>query len=141
MNNIHNPYPPTSVKRSLAKSSDLSLKTLSDWFAQTRRRIGWTSLSKRYFKGNRQLTVDCASRIYAADNGCAIYPSHLVQEFFNVRDRARGLFSRTIAQSQHIAEFNFGSILGAGLGREDESSNPVTEEERYGHHIHSLDTN
>ncbi|KAH8119834.1 hypothetical protein DFH11DRAFT_1556795 [Phellopilus nigrolimitatus] len=64
---IYNPYPSQSVKAKLAQETGVSVKSIEDWFSYIRRKIGWTVIVKRFFKGDRALTVDCARSVFLGE--------------------------------------------------------------------------
>lgn len=100
LDHIDNPYPSLPVKRHLARQAGTTIKAISEWFTQARRRIGWTSLSKRHFQGNRQLTVDCAHRIFCERDAYAAYPADLVKDFETVRFKAERLAVKKTERSE-----------------------------------------
>lgn len=99
LKHLDNPYPSISTKRALCKRSGLVMKAVNEWFSHARRRIGWTSLMKRHFKGDRQLTIDCAHRILVENSGPLYYSDDICQDVENMRDTAEHLFAKKSRQS------------------------------------------
>lgn len=83
--NLHNPYPSAETKLRIAEKYCVTPKVISEWFAQARRRIGWSAILKAHFNGNRQLCIDCAYDIYVADADQAIYSSEVVKDFNDMK--------------------------------------------------------
>lgn len=96
---LDNPYPSLSAKKALCRRSGLSMKTTNEWFSHVRRRIGWTSILKRHFKGDRQLTVDCANRILVERSGPMYYSDDICQDIENMRVAAERLYAKKYRQS------------------------------------------
>ncbi|KAJ4485856.1 HD1 homeodomain mating-type protein Le.a1-6 [Lentinula aciculospora] len=44
LQNLYNPYPPPSIRDSIASSTNTSRRLIDAWFVDVRRRIGWTNL-------------------------------------------------------------------------------------------------
>ncbi|KAJ3886157.1 HD1 homeodomain mating-type protein Le.a1-6 [Lentinula edodes] len=44
LSNLHNPYPSTSIRDSIASSTNTPRRLIDAWFVDVRRRIGWTNL-------------------------------------------------------------------------------------------------
>lgn len=97
---MDNPYPSASVRHSLCKQSGLSKKAIGEWFSQTRRRIGWTSISKKHFKGDRQLTSDCVNRVLFEPSGTLHYAPEVVRDVENMRLAAYRLYSKKFDRSR-----------------------------------------
>lgn len=106
LKHLDNPYPSLATKRSLCKQSGLSLKVLAEWFSHTRRRIGWTSISKRYFEGDRQMTRDCIHRVLFEPSRPLGYSKEIIESVENMKMVAERLhakkFKRTIHASRHV---------------------------------------
>lgn len=100
LHNLHNPYPSLATKKSLAKESDISVKLLSDWLSNIRRRIGWNAFSNQYFKGDRALTIDCAQRILLEDVHALPYSQKIMHDFLRVKEAAERLYDGKVAQSE-----------------------------------------
>ncbi|KAJ4472633.1 hypothetical protein C8R41DRAFT_870380 [Lentinula lateritia] len=44
LSNLHNPYPSTSIRDSIASTTNTPRRLIDAWFVDVRRRIGWTNL-------------------------------------------------------------------------------------------------
>lgn len=88
-----------SMKKALCKGSGLTTKAMNEWFSHMRRRIGWTSVLKRHFKGDRQLTVDCAHRILVERSGPLYYSDDICQDIENMRISAERLYAKKTRQN------------------------------------------
>ena len=96
--NLHNPYPPASLKTSMASEAGVSLRTMDDWFKSVRRHIGWVSLVKRHFKGSRSLAIAAAERVFCRDSDDANIPSEIASDFLAMQSKLADLYSE---QSAH----------------------------------------
>lgn len=67
LKHLHSPYPNQATRKRLAQQSNISLKAVNDWFTHIRRRIGWTSIVKGLFHGEKQLAVDGARSVLLED--------------------------------------------------------------------------
>lgn len=63
-NNLHNPYPPASVRSDLCRESGGA--DVERWFTTARRRIGWTELVKRV-PGGRARVVSAAKHYWKGE--------------------------------------------------------------------------
>src|SRR5262249_26045514 len=68
LKNIHDPYPSNEVKQSISISTGTDARHVNAWFMSVRRRMGWTTLARKYFSGNRADTVDAAYRALVQDD-------------------------------------------------------------------------
>lgn len=89
---IWDPYPPTQLKRSLAKEARVSYRTVDDWFKTIRRHIGWVSLCKRHFHGSRSLAIAAARAAFLVDRDSPSLPSTIVSEFHAVKTSLENLY-------------------------------------------------
>ncbi|TCD62978.1 hypothetical protein EIP91_006160 [Steccherinum ochraceum] len=90
--NIHDPYPPVSVKRALAEEARVTVSFLNDWFKEVRRRIGWVSLCKDHFQGSRALAVEVAQQVFASPGGSIRCSPPILASFELMESRLRDLF-------------------------------------------------
>ncbi|KAG6824587.1 hypothetical protein H0H92_006412 [Tricholoma furcatifolium] len=67
VNNIHNPYPSTTVRDAIAVQSAVARKDVDNWFIDARKRIGWNNARKVFFSNKRVDIVDAATRFFAND--------------------------------------------------------------------------
>nr|AGS09375.1 b1 homeodomain mating type protein [Heterobasidion abietinum] len=93
--NLHNPYPSSSVKQELADSSDASLESINEWFHNARERIGWTTLARHHFQGSRSAIVDAAWRAFVEPDSRRPLPPNLQRAFSIVKDNLVNLRSDT----------------------------------------------
>ncbi|KAL5535838.1 hypothetical protein ACEPAF_3932 [Sanghuangporus sanghuang] len=91
LEHLHNPFPPAPVKKELAKTLNMTPKSLDDWFSNARRKVGWIAFSKRHFQGNRSLTLDCAHRVWVEGKG-QMYNEDIVRELEEVKATAQRLY-------------------------------------------------
>lgn len=96
---IHDPYPSSAVKADIAAESGVSSKTVSEWFVNVRRRIGWNKISKQYFKGKRALTVDCARIVFLGDPENLQVTSSIRKSFYDMKITAETLFDGKLETS------------------------------------------
>lgn len=68
LDNLHNPYPPGAVRRTMEGSLELGSRTVNEWFAKARQRIGWTRLLRDRFNGCRSAATDAAFRAFVRDD-------------------------------------------------------------------------
>lgn len=99
LKHIHDPYPSSAVKADIAAESGVSPKTVSEWFVNVRRRIGWNRISKRYFKGKRALTVDCARIVFLGDPENLQVTNSIRKSFYDMKITAETLFDGKLETS------------------------------------------
>lgn len=105
LKHLDNPYPPLTTKQLLSKQSGVPLKTLSEWFSQTRRRIGWTAILKRHFMNNRQLAVDCAHRVLVEHSGALHYSENIIRDIKTMQTAAERLYDKKVRPSCHAMDY------------------------------------
>lgn len=103
--NLHNPYPSSSTKRSIGELTGVSSKAVGEWFSQARRRIGWTTILKKRFGGNRQLCIDCAHIIFSEGTGYSLYPKGIIQDFHRMKSKSERLYKDRFGRSDIVKEF------------------------------------
>ncbi|KAK0505639.1 hypothetical protein EDD18DRAFT_514 [Armillaria luteobubalina] len=69
--NLHNPYPPPTVRRNLCRASGGA--DVQRWFTTARRRIGWNELVKRV-DGGRARVVSAAKHYWKGEGHGEEYP-------------------------------------------------------------------
>ncbi|THH02622.1 hypothetical protein EW026_g317 [Hermanssonia centrifuga] len=107
VHNLHNPYPCSAVKKSLAKQASLSPQSVTNWFKAVRRQIGWSALCKTHYEGQRSIAVSHAGQLFKGyPASIPIYPSAIPQ-FFAIKSKLDGLY---------LVERGLG-LNGRGLGR------------------------
>ena len=99
LDNLHNPYPSVEVKKSIAHATGCSLPSVSAWFTSARRRMGWTTICRDYFRNCRADAVDAAYRaLVKQDPNRSLSPCY-VQAFMEMKVNAEGLYSSTFTPS------------------------------------------
>ncbi|KAL4070620.1 C-terminal domain of homeodomain 1-domain-containing protein [Scleroderma citrinum] len=99
LDNLHDPYPPREVKDGLVQSAGVSIHNVNAWFANARRRMGWTHICKSYFGGCRSDTVDAAFRALIKTDPNRSLPAEIVQAFVEMKVTAEGLYSSAFTKS------------------------------------------
>ncbi|KAI5981793.1 C-terminal domain of homeodomain 1-domain-containing protein [Pisolithus orientalis] len=99
LQNIHNPYPSTQFKASVAKTCSCSQNSVNTWFINARRRIGWTSLCREQFHNCRADALDAAYRALVRPDPARPLPAIIIQAFETVKANTEGLYSSTVAWS------------------------------------------
>lgn len=84
---LDNPYPSMSTKIELVRNSGASLQTINSWFVNIRRRIGWTSTLKRRFNSDRHLMVDCAHRVFVAEDPNQPISAEVREDFYRIKEK------------------------------------------------------
>ncbi|THG96282.1 hypothetical protein EW145_g7805, partial [Phellinidium pouzarii] len=102
LDHLHNPYPSLAVKERLSNTTGVSLKTIVNCFVQLRRKVGWTAISKKHFRGDRSLTVDCAHRIFIERTGYSSYSEKIIQDFEDMKETAERLCRDRTQQSSLV---------------------------------------
>lgn len=92
--NLHNPYPTAETKRRIAEKFSVSPKVVSGWFSQARRRMGWNTILKGRFRGNRQLCVDYANRVFIDGSGPSNCDDEIINDFFSMKSKLEQLQDR-----------------------------------------------
>lgn len=88
LDNLHNPYPPSAARRAMEKSSELGRRTVNEWFARARQRIGWTRLLRDRFSGSRSAATDAAFRAFVRDDPSSPLDVELYSAFMAVKAHA-----------------------------------------------------
>jgi len=89
LDNLHNPYPSTSVRDEIGASVGSSRKSMDNWFIDARKYIGWNTLRQK-FKTRKQ-TIEEATRYFKPSAGIS-YSGEFDAEFQVIADRARHMF-------------------------------------------------
>ena len=103
LDNLHNPYPPTAVKRAMEESPELDRRTVNEWFARARQRIGWTRLLRDRFGGCRSATTDAAFRAFVRDDPCSSLDAELYAAFMAVKAHATLVYTPSSPGTLSIA--------------------------------------
>ncbi|KDQ31622.1 A mating type protein [Pleurotus ostreatus PC15] len=111
LKNVHNPYPSKETKELLSRRTATSVQNIDAWFLNARRRIGWTTISKKFFGGSKADTVAAAFRalsddpkLYAnaaeSEEDHTPLPGNIQMAFVEMEDAAKGLYSQKFSKSQ-----------------------------------------
>ncbi|OAX43040.1 mating-type protein [Rhizopogon vinicolor AM-OR11-026] len=99
LSNIHNPYPSSDTKGSIAKSSGSSMNSVSAWFISARRRIGWTTICRKHFDNRRAETLDAAYRALVKEDPSIALPQTVFHDFIQMKAAAQDLYASTFTKS------------------------------------------
>nr|ALK27866.1 homeodomain mating type HD1-2 protein [Limonomyces culmigenus] len=91
--NIHNPYPSSSVKRSLAEETGAALKNIDEWFQRARRRIGWNEVCKNRYSGSRSGMLLCAHRHFVEPDPEHPLTPDMQMDFADIEMKAKHLYN------------------------------------------------
>lgn len=111
LKNIRNPYPSKETKELISRGTGTSLQNIDAWFLNARRRIGWTSISKKYFGSSKADTIAAAFRALNDDiksvTGTiddeaerAPLPANIQMAFVEMEDAAKRLYSEKFTKSE-----------------------------------------
>lgn len=91
LENVANPYPSSEFKVSLAQRYNTPISAVNSWFANARRRIGWTALCRDFFRNCRADAVDAAYQVLVMGE-----PNHqcsaITHAFVALKVTAEGLY-------------------------------------------------
>lgn len=93
LDNLHNPYPPSAIKRAMEDSPELSGRTVNEWFARARQRIGWTRLLRDRFNGSRSAATGAAFRAFIRDDPRSPIDVELYAAFMAVKAHANLVYT------------------------------------------------
>lgn len=93
LDNLHNPYPSTASKRAMEDSPELGSRTVNEWFARARQRIGWTRLLRDRFSGCRSAATDAAFRAFVRGDPRSPLDAELYAAFVAVKAHANLVYS------------------------------------------------
>jgi hypothetical protein len=99
LHNIHSPYPSPDTKASISGSSGCSLNTVSAWFISARRRIGWTTISRKHFDNRRTDTLDAAYRALVKEDPARVLPHAVFHDFMQMKAAAQDLYASIFTKS------------------------------------------
>lgn len=117
LQHLHSPYPNLSTRKKLAQQSGVSLKAINEWFTHMRRRVGWTSISRNFFGGNKQLAIDGARCILTEGTGPCYYSEDVIKAFEDMKIKAERLLDGEPNES-NLAK-RLGNMLGGESSPED----------------------
>ncbi|KAG6817983.1 hypothetical protein H0H87_012451 [Tephrocybe sp. NHM501043] len=101
--NVHNPYPTTSARDSIARKSGSTRKEVDNWFIDARKRVGWNAARKTHFSNKRVEIVNAATRFYADDEKLSLSQDAelaLVAIMKNVKDLYSDKFDQSLLASK-----------------------------------------
>ncbi|KAF8153548.1 homeodomain protein [Pholiota molesta] len=104
LDNLHNPYPPKSIRNSICRQTGSSIKDLDAWFTDARKRIGWNQLRRTHFSNRREKIIDAATSFFKPspqflklDSSPDVFPLSKTDDysmaFVEMEERAQRLFS------------------------------------------------
>lgn len=98
LKHLHSPYPNPATRKRLAQQSNISLRAVNDWFTHIRRRIGWSSIVKGLFHGEKQLAVDGARSVLleGVEQG---FSDEVVKAFKDVKLKAERVLEGKLKES------------------------------------------
>lgn len=99
--NIHNPYPTSDVKSTLACRSGLSTRDIHEWFRGARRSIGWVDICKKHFRGSRTLAVEAVTRILLNKRASDSIPLEVEVDILSLQGTVECLFPIHQTLPQH----------------------------------------
>ncbi|KAL5535840.1 hypothetical protein ACEPAF_3934 [Sanghuangporus sanghuang] len=100
LQNLHDPYPPSTFRSRVSKDTGVSQRTICDWFTNVRRKIGWTAISRRHFSRERTLAVDCARVVLLGEESKVSVCKELQDAFLAMKDMADRLFGDILGPSE-----------------------------------------
>jgi hypothetical protein len=106
VDNLHNPYPTSEVKARIAAASSCQVSSLSSWFINARRRIGWTTLCREHFSNCRANMIDAAYRALVEDDPHRMLSPKLRHSFVEMKVAAESLYSSTFTRSTFAGDLD-----------------------------------
>ncbi|KAI0094348.1 hypothetical protein BDY19DRAFT_1052215 [Irpex rosettiformis] len=91
-NNLHDPYPSTSLKRTWARNANVTIRIMNDWFKSLRKEIGWVALTQIHFNGSRSSAVKAAGAVFLDNGNDTAVPFEVQTELFAVQARLKNLY-------------------------------------------------
>lgn len=90
--NLHDPYPSSTLKRGWAKEAGITPRVMDDWFKSVRKAIGWVTLTKTHFKGSRSLAVSAAGNVFLETIADPSVPFEAQADFLAVKAKLDNLY-------------------------------------------------
>ena len=103
LENLHNPYPSSATKRAMEESEELGRRSVNEWFARARQRIGWTRLLRDRFAGCRSAATDAAFRAFVRDDPRCPLDMELYAALTAVKAHANLVYSPSYPTTPSIA--------------------------------------
>lgn len=105
--NMHNPYPPSTQLQIIGDESMTSVAQVKLWFQEARDLVGWTRLSDEFFTGSISATIAVAERVYVEHDNAIPFP--VAFAFSRVKAFMESLFS------EHPASPTPTSLIGCSV--------------------------
>jgi hypothetical protein len=100
LDNLHDPYPSTRLRNSIAKDTASVRKDIDGWFIDARKRMGWNALRRLHFNNKGADIVDAATQFFIGDGPRrATENPNINLEFVAIETRAKALYSDKFFQS------------------------------------------
>ncbi|KAF8119220.1 C-terminal domain of homeodomain 1-domain-containing protein [Boletus edulis] len=93
LENIANPYPSSEFRASLAQRYNYPVSAVSSWFANVRRRMGWTALCRDFFRNRRADAVDAAYHVLVEEDSNYQLGPEVIHAFVAMKVAAEGLYA------------------------------------------------
>nr|AAZ14916.1 mating-type homeodomain protein [Coprinellus disseminatus] len=97
--NLHNPYPSSKVKESMALQTGSPRKDIDHWFSEARKRVGWGDIRRKHFNNKQAGVVDAARRFFLDTDPSQPLPQVVESAFASVQLRAQELYSAKLEES------------------------------------------
>ena len=118
LENIANPYPSLEFKASLAQRYNSPVSAVSSWFANARRRMGWTALCRDSFRNCWADAVDAAYRVLVKGDPNHQLGPEITHTFVTAKVTAEGLCA-TSARSALVFVGNLDHVVRDMLAEEE----------------------
>ena len=122
VDNLHNPYPTAEAKARIAAASSCQVSSVSSWFTNARRRIGWTTLCREQFSNCKVDMFDAAYRALVEDDPHRTLSPALRHSFVKMKVVAEGLYSSTFTRSTFAGDLD---AIVKDMAEEDKESSKV----------------
>ncbi|KAL4062674.1 hypothetical protein V8B97DRAFT_1756812 [Scleroderma yunnanense] len=99
LQNLHHPYPSLEIKTTMATQSNCPLSSISAWFTNVRRRMGWTAICRDHFRNSRADTLNAAYRAFIKEDPARRLSSEVTQAFMTMKVNAECLYSSVLTRS------------------------------------------
>ncbi|KAH8103657.1 hypothetical protein DFH11DRAFT_265290 [Phellopilus nigrolimitatus] len=96
---FYNPYPSLQEKMEMIGDANVPVKVINDWFINARRRIGWSSLAKRFFRNTRPEIVDCAYRVFVRPDPAFPVKQEIAQQFMKMKSNVERFYNEKLQKS------------------------------------------
>lgn len=107
LNNLHDPYPSTSLKRAWARDAQVSLRVMDDWFKSVRKEIGWVAFTQAHFRGLRSMATAAASSVLLDDRSNPPVPFEVEADLLVIKTKLENLYPQerglAVGSSMHSA--------------------------------------